>query len=387
MKLRSRSSQSRSLRARTVRSLLGRLVIAGTAAGALAALPGGTAARAAVTGDASTLVNVMDTGWPAINPFWSYNSTGAGFGGGSVAVGRVYVDILGNDGPIGTPHLTMWHRDTDGNDPICSIVGTAVVAANTRVTVQCFDAAGVAANTGQFFLTYTNRARPDRAGVSGPSLVRLVTDSATAKSQYPATQYRSSGTGSIIVYRQNPGIYQARIPGGALTAPQGVAFTSAVGGTARWCNPQAWYPVGADMYVDVRCFAPGGALADSRFSLTLTRTNVFGNPGMPGGSQYAPWTSTSSTTTGWYGWNSTGGSNTVRPGSWVGDPAAETYVEFAGVTGPGKVSMVVSGYGPNRCNVHRDIAGPTYHALAVRCIDGAGTVVSQASVTSKLLAA
>lgn len=245
------------------------------------------AAQAVTIDDASALVGIGPTGNGYVVTEYLFNSTGAGINAGPISTGRIYVDVLGNNGYIGTVHLTMWHVDGDANDPMWSVRTVKVIGYRTRLTVACFDPAGVPINVGQFFLTYTNRSRPDKGGTTAPSLVRLTTTYSTVETHRPTTQYRSSGTARILVHRQDPCTYQVRVPGGALPA--------------------------------------------------------------------------------------------------------ETVVRFSGTDATPTTAIVISGYGPHRCNLHRDASGSgdpiPYLYVVARCINVAGGLLSQSVSASNVLAA
>jgi hypothetical protein len=111
---------------------------------------------------------------------------------------------------------------------------------------------------------------------------------------------------------------------------------------------------------------------------------VFGNAAFRGGSQWAPWTATSYVATS-YRWNSTGGANTGQDRVLVADAAAETYVRFDGTPDGRTTSIMVSGYGPYRCNLHRDGAaapvGPSRTSgSSPAASDASGALVTQAVV-------
>jgi hypothetical protein len=51
-------------------------------------------------------------------------------------------------------------------------------------------------------------------------------------------------------------------------------------GSAAHCKVESWYPYEGDLHAFVRCFAPGGEPADSRFTLTFdTRVPMGANSG------------------------------------------------------------------------------------------------------------
>lgn len=90
--------------------------------------------------------------------------------------------------------------------------------------------------------------------------------------------YNSAGK-SIDILRNSTGQYHVMIRG--LAADGGSARVDAVDGFGNTCAISGFGAVGVDEYVDVSCFAPGGAPADTQFNLSYT-----GNP-FPGSGAYA----------------------------------------------------------------------------------------------------
>jgi hypothetical protein len=120
------------------------------------------------------------------------------------------------------------------------------------VQVACFDPAGNPLDA-SYSLTYT---RPAARIAGSGGWVR------------GSERYNSTG-GHNTTTRLADGSYLVRMPG--LGGPGGHAQATATGSSNGWCKVSRWYAGGADELVAVRCFTPGGAPADSTFSLVFAR--------------------------------------------------------------------------------------------------------------------
>ncbi|MGE5831095.1 MAG: hypothetical protein ACM30G_22425 [Micromonosporaceae bacterium] len=79
-------------------------------------------------------------------------------------------------------------------------------------------------------------------------------------------EYNSAG-GAVTITRPGTGVYQVRFAG--MAAAGGVAHVSAYGSNSI-CVVSSWIQSGGDELVNVRCFSPAGAAADSRFIAHVT---------------------------------------------------------------------------------------------------------------------
>jgi Big-like domain-containing protein len=88
----------------------------------------------------------------------------------------------------------------------------------------------------------------------------------------PGANYRfNSSGGAIQVTRSGTGVYSVRFAGlGRLPGERDNAQVTAFGGDNGYCKLGGWQSAGADMLVEVRCFAQGGPPVDHRFTVLLT---------------------------------------------------------------------------------------------------------------------
>lgn len=78
-----------------------------------------------------------------------------------------------------------------------------------------------------------------------------------------ANTVTKTGTGSYTVTCKGVG-------GGAAWGPGGHVQVTAYGSeNANYCKVVSWATGGADFAVTVRCYSPGGSLADTRFDLSF----------------------------------------------------------------------------------------------------------------------
>ncbi len=92
----------------------------------------------------------------------------------------------------------------------------------------------------------------------------------------PVTSYNSGG-GGVLVTRASTGVYTVRFMGlGRLSGQRDNVQVTGYGGAAgTFCKLAGWQSAGADMTIDVRCLTPGGAAADSRFTVLLSGARVY----------------------------------------------------------------------------------------------------------------
>jgi hypothetical protein len=136
----------------------------------------------------------------------------------------------------------------------------------------------------------------------------------------PAYHYGPGATGGRVA----PGRFLVRFAGVG-TGSRGNVHVTAVADDGRFCETVRWYSTGVDEIVDVQCFKPGGAPADTPFTVLWTVSSgiLLGGPG-----SYASVQVVSNTLAQSY--NSAGGAVTVTPlaigvyglrFSGVGDPS------------------------------------------------------------------
>ncbi|MCI0687287.1 MAG: hypothetical protein L0Y54_08630, partial [Sporichthyaceae bacterium] len=109
----------------------------------------------------------------------------------------------------------------------------------------------------------------------------------------PATGYDyNSAGGAVQVLRSAVGVYQVRFLG--MAGSGGVAHVSAYGNN-NVCTVSSWVPSLGDEAVNVRCFTPTGAPADSRFIAHVTnrtdgtsRGYLWSNDATPPAGGYTP---------------------------------------------------------------------------------------------------
>ncbi|MGW7383385.1 hypothetical protein [Streptomyces sp. NPDC054794] len=130
------------------------------------------------------------------------------------------------------------------------------------VNVRCFTFGGSSRDT-QFTLTYTRGTGLLRAT---PAAYAWANQPTTA-SYTPATayQYNSAGYANRIT-RQGVGVYRVWTPGMALG--YGDVQVTAYGLDSRYCKVDYWTP---STGIQVRCFSPVGAPADTYFDVSFVR--------------------------------------------------------------------------------------------------------------------
>lgn len=347
-------------------------------------------------GDASAVVFITAGGAPGLTNGYKYNSSGGGFAVAQIDSTHYSITFqsLGG-GTYVNAQLTVWNGASGpAVDPVCTIDSATDNGTDVTVKFQCtpFPPASLA-NT-SLFIDVTNRTHPDRVGAVGPGFVALTTANPSAAAETPANQYRSSGFGSATVARTAVGQYTVTIPNGAYPWSQGVAFATALTVSprvdtayTRYCNPQNWYPSGANMVVNVRCYMGAGSLADARFSLRLSAHNHHGGA-QAGGAQWVSTPNSAGYDAAGYGWNSAGGTNRVRSlAAWEGTGVSE--VRFTGATyAAGRVpSLLVSAYGGSqRCSLKYHGSNPVdlNTTATVRCyapLGGAGSATGMYTVS------
>jgi len=204
----------------------------------------------------------------------------------------------------------------------------------------------------------------------GPSLAAgyLVADRPTAPSYTPALVHQYNSTrASNTVTRSSTGIYQAHLPGlGA--AAGGTVDVTPYGATPAGlhCVSPSWTVSSGAVVVNVRCYTPGGALADGPFTLAYTRAAgtsstpfayVWGNS--PTTPSYTPPAA--------YRYNSSGGTNTIARTS-----TGRYVASLPGLGGSGGAAMVTATAGSNLCKVVSWSAATSVEKVSVACNSSSG---------------
>lgn len=204
-------------------------------------------------------------------------------------------------------------------------------------------------------------ATPDRYGFA------YLDNPAPPAGYVPDLSRQFSGGPPVTVSPTGPvGMYQVRFPGQA--APGGVAHVTAVNRTGEWCMVQDYLPVGADEVVNVRCYRPGGAPANSRFTVLFSRSSGVVPPAAgsyaslrssPGGAVMATY-------------NSLGPANTVLLGG-VGSYQATLPAVGAGGSLTGGLQVTATnGATPARCKVAGWTTTGAGQTVQIRCVNPAG---------------
>ncbi len=334
-------------------------------------------------GDGSAAVFITAAGAPALTNGYTYNSSGGDVSVGQSDASHFWITFQSMGGGTYTStQLTTWNGASGPSiDPVCTVDRTKDAGGNVTVSFQCTPFPTNTLVGAQLFVNVTNRPHPDPLRVRAPGFIAVTTASPSAAGETPTNQYRSSGTGLGSVTRTALGRYTVTVPGAAYASEHGVAFTTALTVSpttdpyfTRYCNPQGWYASGSNMVVNVACFMGIGTAADARFSLRLTANDLLGGA-RPGGSQWVSNPASAGYTAETYGWNSTGGTNSVRSlATWEGIGVSQT--QWNGATyAVGEVpSLLVSGYAGNqRCTLEYHGSNPAdlYTTATVRCYDPA----------------
>ena len=214
---------------------------------------------------------------------------------------------------------------------------------------------------GPVTITATVEGKSGTASVSVADDNRIgyaLADQASVAGPYaPNANYRfDSSGGAIQVTRSATGVYSVRFAGlGRLAGERDNVQVSSFGGDNGYCKTAGWQSAGADMLVEVRCFAQGGPPVDHRFTVLLTGAHALpgrfafllsDNP--PGSGALDPATES---TTG------------VLTDVHITRDSAGSYKAYLGVprvAGSGHETVVVTavGTGPERCATNWDeIAG------------------------------
>lgn len=249
------------------RSLLALLLVA--AAPACAAAPGDeptTEATMDESVDASeqALRSGDVAGWAFYNgsalvSSRSFNSSG---GANHVARSSTGVYAVTFDGLGGTGG-NVQVNSTGGEGQRCKVASWSTVGTGLRVDVRCHSAAGQPANS-PFVVSYARFAGGTAVSSAGAYVwVNLP----SASVFIPSLPYQWGARSTVN--RTLTGRYIVTLSGQANDG--GSVLVTAYGTGAEYCKTMEWQRVGADTDIEVRCFGPGGAPADTRFSLRYIR--------------------------------------------------------------------------------------------------------------------
>jgi hypothetical protein len=224
------------------------------------------------------------TGTFVADPNWSGNSaSGEGYPTDlpptviQIATGRYTVSwpqigyTLGvNATNIGNVQVTA----VDGSSNWCIAfpsIGTDGAGGDLHVAVNCFNSAGAPVDS-QFNVSYYRR--DDTIGAQTAYVMQLngmtnaIGQSFTENAEW---QYNSTGALNSMV-RTGTGAYTMTMPGQNFSG--GTVEVTALGGggvQVTNCKVGSWSVSGANLIVNVRCFAPNGAPANSQFSVKAAK--------------------------------------------------------------------------------------------------------------------
>ena len=179
----------------------------------------------------------------------------------------------------------------------------------------------------------------------------------------PSRQWVSSG-GVATVTPTGVGAYSVIFPG--IGVPDGIAHVTAVNRTGEWCQVRAYGPSGTSERVDLRCFRPGGAPADTRFSVVFSS-----GPGLAASGGYAHLRATAAGTIA-TSLNTTGAANTVSPAGVGFYSVTLPGVGVGGGSPSGGLQVTANGGVPARCKVATWSTTAAGQQAIVGCVDPAG---------------
>lgn len=289
---------------------------------------------------------------------YQYNSTGATNTISRAGVGRYKVRFTGLATAGGTMHVTSY--STTGH---CNVATWNPSAGDLVADVWCFDDAGV--------LTDARFTAMFQKPVAGDGTLGYVWANDPAAADYtPSATYQHNSTGATnTIKRFGTGVYRVTLPG--LAGVDGHVMVTAHGiFSNRRCIVGGWGPSAAGQEVEVRCVTPGGAPADSLFTMTFVRdgglspvanrwayvwANEEANPAYDAAAAYQA--------------SSTGGTAAiVRPA--VGNYLV-TLPGQAGTNGS-NVQVTAYGGGDRRCNVSSWGTQGADMRVLVSCVNNAG---------------
>jgi hypothetical protein len=176
----------------------------------------------------------------------------------------------------------------------------------------------------------------------------------------PTRQWVSSG-GVATVTQTGTGAYSVTFPG--IGGTGGIAHVSAVNRTGEWCQVRSYGPVGTNERVDLLCFRPGGAPADTRFSVLYSS-----GAGVPA---YAHVRATAAGTVA-TSVNSAGAANSVTP---AGTGFYSVFLSAVGLgagSPAGGLQVTATASTPGRCKVATWSSTANGQQVVVGCVNPAG---------------
>ncbi|WP_437908549.1 hypothetical protein WME95_12190 [Sorangium sp. So ce327] len=203
-------------------------------------------------------------GWAFYNgsglvPVRSFNSSGGATRVVSSGVGVYTATFDGLSGSGGNVQVNA----AGGDGQRCKVASWGTAGAALQVNIRCHAAAGQAANS-PFIVSYARFAGGTAVSSDG-AYVWVDRPSTDVFTPSPTYQWGAPST----VNRTRTGRYIVTLAGQA--SDGGSMLVTAYGTGAEYCKTAEWQRVGTDTDVEVRCFGPGGAPADSRFSLRYIR--------------------------------------------------------------------------------------------------------------------
>lgn len=212
-------------------------------------------------------------------------------------------------------------------------------------------------------------AAPGAALAQARGWARADRPTAASYTPNPAFAFNSSG-GPIVASRSETGVYAIRFAGlGGQGESGGSVHVTAYGRGPERCKPAEVDSTGADLVVEVRCFAPGGTPVDSRYSLrfagpadTAPARRAYAWAQDPAAARYAPDPT--------FALNSGGGRIRARR------HALGVYsIRFASLgdsSAPASVVVSATGSGRERCKIWRAASLGRDFQVRVRCFRPGG---------------
>jgi len=306
----------------------------------------------------------VQSGTPSLS--YSYNSKG---GANSIAkngVGDYTVSFGGLATAGGMVQVSAYGAGSEA----CKVQNWGTSGANETVRVRCFTTFGAPVDT----LSTVSFTQP--IATPGPIGYVWADQPATALNvAYTpnVTWSFNSAGGANSITRTGTGAYTVRLNG--LGASAGDVQVTAYGPGTELCKTVNWGPAGADQLVRVQCYAAGGTLVDTRFTMTYARSlPILGVPVEYSGYVWADQPSaalnTAYTPSASYSFNSIGSANTVTRTA-VGDYT----VKLASVgASSGHVKVTAYGAGSNECKVVNWGPSGTTQNVRVHCFTTAGAL-------------
>jgi hypothetical protein len=172
----------------------------------------------------------------------------------------------------GTPHVVAF-----GNtNARCQLGGLQLTSTGMVMSVRCFTPAGALTDS-LFRASYEDTPWTSR------------NDTAFGVCVSPATSHFSpieismnpKGSGLVEIFRAGTGRYTMIFDG--LNSQQGTVLVTPMGTDPRTCQVTTWSNISGNTRVSVACHSPGGALADSMFTLLyMGRQSTSDMPGQNG---------------------------------------------------------------------------------------------------------